>query len=74
MTVTAAVPIIDTTDSSTKELIDARTIDSIPLNGRNYLDLIRLTPGVAVNANARADLTNRQVTPIRIRPPIPRNN
>ncbi len=59
VTVTAAVPIIDTTDSSTKELIDARTIDSIPLNGRNYLDLIRLTPGVAVNANARADLTNR---------------
>jgi hypothetical protein len=59
VTVTAEVPIIDTTDSSTKELIDARTIDSIPLNGRNYLDLIRLTPGVAVNTNARGDLTNR---------------
>jgi hypothetical protein len=59
VTVTAAVPIIDSTDSSTKELIDARTIDSIPLNGRNYLDLIQLTPGVALNTNARSDITNR---------------
>lgn len=59
VTVSATVPLIDTTDSSTKQVIDARTIDSIPLNGRNYLDLILLTPGVAVNTNARADLTNR---------------
>ena len=59
VTVSAAVPLIDTTDSSTKQVIDVRTIDSTPLNGRNYLDLILLTPGVAVNTNARADLTNR---------------
>jgi len=59
VTVSAAVPLIDTADSSTKQVIDVRTIDSIPLNGRNYLDLILLTPGVAINTNARADLTNR---------------
>ncbi len=59
VTVSAEVPLIDTSDSSTKQLIDARTIDSIPLNGRNYLDLILLTPGVAVNTNARSDLTSR---------------
>ncbi len=59
VTVTAAVPLIDSTNASIKQVIDARTIDSIPLNGRNYLDLILLTPGVVVNTNARSDLTNR---------------
>lgn len=62
VTVSALVPIIDTTDSSTKQLIDARTIDSIPLNGRNYLDLIQLTPGVAINANAAASQLNNRDT------------
>ncbi len=57
--VTAAPPLIDTTDSSVKSLIDARTINAIPLNGRNYLDLIKLTPGVSVNTNAPAALSNR---------------
>ena len=59
VTVTTAVPLLDTTESAVKEVIDSRTIDSIPLNGRNYLDLILLTPGVAVNTQARSDLSNR---------------
>jgi hypothetical protein len=59
VTVSAAVPLMDVTNSSTKSVIESSTIDSIPLNGRNYLDLIRLTPGVVVNTSARADLTNR---------------
>src|SRR6266508_2538449 len=56
MTVQVAAPLIDHTSSSDRHVIDSRTIESIPLNGRNYLDLILLTPGVAVNTNARADL------------------
>jgi len=52
-------PPIDRTTSSTGQTIDTRAIESMPLNGRNYLDLILLTPGVAVNDNARSDLTNR---------------
>lgn len=56
VTVVANAPLIDKTTSSNRQVIDSRTIESIPLNGRNYLDLIQLTPGVAVNDNARADL------------------
>lgn len=59
LTVLAQVPAIDFKESSSRQVIDSQTIDSIPLNNRNYLDLIRLTPGVVVNDNARSDLTNR---------------
>lgn len=52
VTVTAEVPLIDATTSSTRQVIDTSMIDSIPLNGRNYLDLIQLLPGVAKNDNA----------------------
>ena len=58
VTVTTAAPLLDTTESAVKSVIESRTIDSIPLNGRNYLDLILLTPGVAVNTQARADLSS----------------
>jgi carboxypeptidase family protein/TonB-dependent receptor-like protein len=56
MTVEVAAPLVDHTSSSNRQVIDSRTIEAIPLNGRNYLDLILLTPGVIVNTNARADL------------------
>jgi hypothetical protein len=59
VTVEGGAPLLDTTESALKQVIDSRTIDTIPLNGRNYLDLILLTPGVVVNTQARADLTNR---------------
>jgi len=59
VTVEGGAPLLDTSEATVKQVIDSRTIDAIPLNGRNYLDLIRLTPGVAVNTQARSDFTNR---------------
>ena len=56
MSVQASAPLMDVTSSSNRQVIDSRTIDAIPLNGRNYLDLIQLTPGVVVNTNANAAL------------------
>ena len=50
--VTAEAALIDVTSASTREVIGSTVIDSIPLNGRNYADLIELVPGVASNANA----------------------
>ena len=59
VTVVAAAPSLDVTSSSTSSIIDARTIDSIPLNGRNYLDLMLLLPGVSTNESASSTLTGR---------------
>lgn len=48
----------DVTSSAVSHVVTSAQIDSIPLNGRNYLDLVLLTPGV-VNSNARSELSDR---------------
>jgi hypothetical protein len=42
----ADAPIIETARTQLAETIVPKEIDSLPLNGRNYLDLAALTPGV----------------------------
>jgi outer membrane receptor for ferrienterochelin and colicin len=59
VTVEAGAALIDPQEVSTRQVVDSQEIDNIPLNGRNYLDLIQLTPGVVVNSTARSDLTDR---------------
>ena len=49
ITVTEALPLIDTTTATLTGTIDNRTVSEIPLNGRNYINLLTLRPGV-VNA------------------------
>jgi hypothetical protein len=44
--VTADLPVIETVRTQLAETVLPREIDSLPLNGRNYLDLAALTPGV----------------------------
>jgi hypothetical protein len=62
ITVNDSTPLLDTTESALKDVINNTTIDSIPLNGRNYLDLLQLTPGVVVNSESRSDLNSRDTT------------
>jgi len=45
-------PVIDTTTSATGATITPRQITELPVNGRNYLDLLQLVPGVAINRQA----------------------
>ena len=42
-------PVIDATTSATGATITPRQITELPVNGRNYLDLLQLVPGVAIN-------------------------
>ena len=60
--VTAEAPPLETETSSTGTTITPRQIQEMPINGRNYLDLLQLVPGVALNQ--QADQGSDQSTPI----------
>ncbi len=46
VTVTADTPTVNTRAGELSYLVDARAIEQLPLNGRNYTDLAYLQPGV----------------------------
>jgi outer membrane receptor protein involved in Fe transport len=46
VTVTSAAPLIETEKSETGTLVEQRAVENLPLNGRRFLDLAFLTPGV----------------------------
>jgi outer membrane receptor protein involved in Fe transport len=47
--VNSATPLLETTVSSTGATITTQQIEDMPINGRNYLDLLQLVPGVTLN-------------------------
>jgi hypothetical protein len=50
--------LLDPTASSTGATITPRQIQEMPVNGRNYLDLLQLVPGVAINRQSTGDNAN----------------
>jgi len=53
ITVRASPPLLETGNSSTGSTILPSQVESMPLNGRNYLGLLQLVPGVGINRNFR---------------------
>ena len=51
-------PLIEPNASSTGATITPRQIKDFPVNGRNYLDLLQLVPGVAINRQSGGDNAN----------------
>jgi len=60
--VSSAIPLLDATISSSGTTIEPRQIEDMPINGRNYLDLLQLVPGVALNR--QSDPAGDDATPI----------
>jgi len=54
ITVSGNPPLLETTVSSSGATILPQQIEQMPINGRNYLDLMQLVPGIAVNRQADA--------------------
>jgi hypothetical protein len=46
--VTASAPVVDTTGYSLGGTLSNKTINDLPLNGRNYINLVTLRPGMEV--------------------------
>lgn len=60
--VSAEIPLLETTASSEGTTIVPTQIVDMPINGRNYLDLMQLVPGVAINR--QADTHDDNTTPV----------
>lgn len=50
ITITAEVPVVDTTSTTLGTTLEARTIETLP-TGRNYASVVQITPGVSSDAH-----------------------
>ena len=48
VTVTEAIPLVETTNAELGGTLQAQIIDTLPLNGRNFENLLQLRPGVTI--------------------------
>jgi hypothetical protein len=55
--VTGETPMIETASSTLGEVVNSRTTESLPLNGRNVLQLVQLTPGINTTSSYRSAST-----------------
>ena len=56
--VTADTQLLDPSASSTGATVTPRQIQDLPVNGRNYLDLLQLVPGTVINRQANPGSDN----------------
>jgi outer membrane receptor protein involved in Fe transport len=52
--ITAAAPLLEAASSTLGETVNSVTAEQLPLNGRNILQLVRLTPGINAAATYRS--------------------
>src|SRR5215472_7621547 len=57
VSVTAEVPVVETTRSQTSTTVTSEQVGNLPINGRNFLDFTVLTPGVTRDPTRNGDLS-----------------
>ena len=57
VSVTAEVPIVETTRSTSATTVSEKAVADLPVNGRNFLDFTTLTPGVVRDPTRGGDLS-----------------
>ena len=66
VTATSTEAAVDSSRGTIDGVITARTIENLPLNGRNFLDLAQLEPGVQVRDGGDFDPTKNQMVGVSI--------
>src|SRR6266404_703411 len=51
VSVSADAPLVDPTQSALSSVVDKHSIESLPLNGRNFTDFVLLTPGATTDGD-----------------------
>src|SRR5713226_5518366 len=59
-TVTGVSPLVETSNATIGTVIENRRIVELPLNGRNYLDLVKLSPNVSADFAGAGQSGDRQ--------------
>ena len=66
ITVTAIAPLVDTRSAALSAVVTEETISELPLNGRNYIDLALLQPGVASFSEKDSTASSNRGTKLNI--------
>src|SRR5262247_3858724 len=66
VTATSTEAAVDTSRSTVDGVVTAKTIENLPLNGRNFLDLAQLEPGVQVRDGGDFDPTKNQMVGVSV--------
>ena len=74
ITVTGAAALVDTRSSSLSAVVQEKAIEQLPLNGRNYIDLALLQPGVANFTEKDSTTSSNKGTKLNINGMGPRSN
>src|SRR5262245_12113763 len=61
-----AAAVVDMQEASVGGVVNTRQIEQLPLNGRNYLELARLQPGVEIQEGRAFDPTKSRYTGVSI--------
>lgn len=61
ISVTTAPPLIDSSTSTLSQMVQGRAVEELPLDGRNVLNLIELTPGVIAQGGASGNPQGNQL-------------
>jgi len=60
--VTAETPLLQTETSALGQVVEARVVQQMPLNGRNVLNLVALVPGVVAQGQSMGNPTNTNIS------------
>lgn len=59
--VEASAPLLQTENASLSQVVSTRSVEQLPMNGRNILNLVNLVPGVVPQGSSSGSLTGKNV-------------